>query len=150
MRGWPRSPQINRLHSIPVSIRRSFISHNLSQMILNDKDQHTGKPRMEKLAASAFQYARAYEGAAVKQTEKANPSLRISKEIDSMMAGLNPEAKEAVLGKERELYDTAMLMAAQGKQMSQDDVQMQRASNLVELGRQERYLLSLQRRQESI
>lgn len=110
--------------------------YNLSQMILNDKDQHTGKPRMEKLAASAFQYARAYEGAAVKQTEKANPSLRIGKEIDSMMAGLNPEAKEAVLGKERELYDTAMLMAAQGKQMSQDDVQMQRASNLVELGRQ--------------
>lgn len=110
--------------------------YNLSQMILNDKDQHTGKPRMENLAASAFQYARAYEGAAVKQTEKANPSSRIGKEIDSMMAGLNPEAKEAVLGKERELYDTAMLMAAQGKQMSQDDVQMQRASNLVELGRQ--------------
>jgi hypothetical protein len=110
--------------------------YNLSQIILNDKDAHTGKPRMENLAASAFQYARAYEGAAMKQTEKGNPAMRIGKEIDSMMAGLNPEAKEAVLGKERELYDAAMLMAAKGQQMSQEDVQMQRASNLVELGRQ--------------
>ncbi|MDQ7823391.1 MAG: hypothetical protein RDV48_11395 [Candidatus Eremiobacteraeota bacterium] len=116
--------------------RKRLKLYNMAQLILNDRDESTGKPKMEHLAVSAHQFVRAYDAEAQKQHERSSPPPdRIGKEIDQLMAGLSPQQKEAVLQKERELNDAAMASLSRGRPMSPEDIVAMRASNLIELGR---------------
>lgn len=106
--------------------------YNMSQMILNDRDPH-GKPRLQNMAISAHQYVRSYEGESFMQAQQKRST--VENDLEGMMSRLTPSEQDAVLKKEEELENLAMLMASRGRPMSQQDIQAIRASNMVELGR---------------
>lgn len=119
----------------PKLDREKLYLYNLSHVILNDKDRMTGKPKMQNMAASAYQYVRAYDGAAAQQAQRKSPAKSEKVDLESLLSKLSPKEQEAFIEKEKALNDTAMLMAARGKPLSPEDIQALRASNLVELGR---------------